>query len=408
MAGLGNQSTAGGASITPPPRRRIGPTAANVTVAGLTIAITLAAMELATRSLLHDITTTGDNGSYFAARWRAGVRLNRFGFRDDEFSPEPAPGVFRIAVVGDSLTYGQGIEEEARLTEQLARQLNEAEPGAFEVLNFGRPGADYERHFENLTLGLEHAAADFILLQWLYNDLRDPEIRPAEPWHLAGPRHRSINSRSALYYLADAASVQAQYALALWPPEVAYYVEHFRGSNGAVAKRARERLERVLDLARDHAVPLGMILWPSTSNEGADFEAQDFLFAHVLAVCEHRRIPCLDLRPALTGKAKHASLRVNRFDAHPSAYANRLAAAAVFKAFQDVWSETGGRKPAMAHPPTARFQQREGDALTTRAVRRERKRAVRTTGRGERRSGASGAALPQSTAASPTCYPTPA
>jgi lysophospholipase L1-like esterase len=370
--------------------------------------MTLAGMELATRWYFHDITTTGDNGSYFAARWRAVVRTNRFGLREDEVSPRPAPGVFRIAFVGDSVTYGQGIEEEERLTERVARQLNEAHPGAFEVLNFGRAGADYERHFEILTLVLEQAAPDFILLQWLYNDLRDPEIRPPDPWRLAGPLHRYIQPRSALYYLAHTAFVQAQYALALLPPESAYYVEHFRDSNGPVADRARQRLEKVLDLAQDHDVPLGMILWPSVSNEGADFEAQDFLFAHVLAVCEHRRMVCLDLRPALTVEANDVSLHVNRFDGHPSAYANSLAAAAVFEAFEDVWLEAAERKPAIAPLSTARFRRQQRDAQTTGVVGRRRKRAVHATGRGERRGGASSTALPRSPVAWIACYSTDA
>lgn len=372
--------------------------AANLTLLGLTIALTLSALELATRSYFHDITTTGDNGSYFAAQWRADVRLNRFGFRDDEFAPEPAPGVFRIAAVGDSFTYGQGIDEDTRLTERLARRLNETRAGAFEVLNFGRAGADYEGHFEILTIVLEQAQPDFVLLQWVQNDLRDPEVRGPGPWHLAGPLHRYVYPRSALYYLAETAFVEAQYALALVPPADDYYLEHFRGADGPVATRARQRLETVLDLAGAHDVPVAMILWPSVKNEGTDFGAQDFLFAHVLAVCEDRGMACLDLRPALMAQAKRASLVVNRFDAHPNAYANGLAAVAVFEAFRDFWLEAATRKTADGRLSLG-FRRYRGCAQGTKILGHERKPAVQPTGRDERTGVASSTALPRSRAA---------
>lgn len=381
-------------------------TAANLTLLGLTIALTLSALELATRSYFHDITTTGDNGSYFAARWRAGVRLNRFGFPDDDFSPEPAPGVFRIAVVGDPFTYGQGIEEDTRLTEHLARQLNETRAGAFEVLNFGRAGADYEGHFEILTVVLKEAQPDFVLLQWVQNDLRDPDVRGPGPWHLAGPLHRYVYPRSALYYLAETAFVEAQYALALLPPADDYYLEHFRGADGPVATRARQRLEAVLDLAGAHDVPVAMILWPSVKNEGTDFGAQDFLFAHVLAVCGNRHMACLDLRPGLIVPAHEASLRVNRFDAHPSAYANRLAAVAVYGAFEDLWLEAAARKTASGRLTRAGYRQHHGCAKGMGVFGRRRKPAVQPTGRDKRRGLASRTVPLRSRAAFPTGHAT--
>jgi hypothetical protein len=73
--------------------------------------VALVASELLVRYLFRDITTTGRNSGYFSDRYWAThpPRRNSLGFREREFDSVPTPGTFRIALVGDSFTYGQGI-----------------------------------------------------------------------------------------------------------------------------------------------------------------------------------------------------------------------------------------------------------------------------------------------------------
>jgi lysophospholipase L1-like esterase len=64
------------------------------------------------------------------------VRINRQGFRADrEFPPEPPPGVRRIVAVGDSFTFGNGVEVHQAFPSLLERRLPAAE-----VINLGVPG----------------------------------------------------------------------------------------------------------------------------------------------------------------------------------------------------------------------------------------------------------------------------
>ena len=68
-------------------------------------------------------------------------RTNSGGFRGPEATTQPAPGVFRIAVVGDSFAAGQGVREEDAYAAQLERLLAASGSGTrFEVLNFGLGG----------------------------------------------------------------------------------------------------------------------------------------------------------------------------------------------------------------------------------------------------------------------------
>ena len=72
----------------------------------------------------------------------APVRVNRLGFRGPEITPAPAPGVHRVLVLGDSVVFGQGLEEEETVSGVLAVRLNAGGAGRYELINAGVPGYD--------------------------------------------------------------------------------------------------------------------------------------------------------------------------------------------------------------------------------------------------------------------------
>lgn len=51
--------------------------------------------------------------------WGAEVSINRHGFRDDDCAVEKLPRVFRVACLGDSTTFGNGLEASETGPEQL-------------------------------------------------------------------------------------------------------------------------------------------------------------------------------------------------------------------------------------------------------------------------------------------------
>lgn len=74
-----------------------------------------------------------------SAEFDCAVKINSLGFRDREFAPKPA-GRIRILAVGDSFTYGWGVEANEswpKLLEARLRQLGRD----VEVANLGKPGA---------------------------------------------------------------------------------------------------------------------------------------------------------------------------------------------------------------------------------------------------------------------------
>lgn len=113
------------------------------------------------------------NGVVEGKRYTYGhlVSENRWGFREREFvSPKPQ-GLYRIMVLGDSMTWGIGLPVEARYSDQLEGLLQREFPmKRFEVLNFSRPGIsttverDVLREFKRL------AQPDLIIVGFCIND----------------------------------------------------------------------------------------------------------------------------------------------------------------------------------------------------------------------------------------------
>lgn len=69
------------------------------------------------------------------------ITTNSLGMRDDELKPEDTPGLMRIALIGDSMVFGVGVEHGDTLPAQLERRLSSAWPErAVDVLNFGVSG----------------------------------------------------------------------------------------------------------------------------------------------------------------------------------------------------------------------------------------------------------------------------
>ena len=85
----------------------------------LTAAVTIVALvgaETALRLQFRRAQSSGNAGNYIARRGveiDPPVRTNGLGFRDREIPPKSASR-YRIVVVGDSFTWGQGIEEPER------------------------------------------------------------------------------------------------------------------------------------------------------------------------------------------------------------------------------------------------------------------------------------------------------
>jgi len=99
------------------------------------------------------------------------VTTDSFGFRDIKRNVTKPPGVFRIMVLGDSITASTGVPRELRFTEVLEKQLNEKDK-IYEVLNRGIGGWSLSNQYLYLKYKAKEYLPDLIILQiFISNDI---------------------------------------------------------------------------------------------------------------------------------------------------------------------------------------------------------------------------------------------
>ncbi len=262
------------------------------------------------------------------------VRINSNGCRGDEYPAEPAPGVERILAMGDSQTFGNGLDLAETWPGSLEATLNERGGDVrFEVINAGVPATDTWQHrilLERL-LPLYHPSR--VILAFYVND---PVVAYTLP--PAGSRAVTNSVSKRLVYLLKRSALLSYLHYAAKTLR-----SSFRPSPGALLERHR------LTGEKDARVEKG---WREAEEALAAMKADcdaagiDFLVAllprrdqvdgtlpatayneKVASICERQHIPLVDMLPALTEAYRTEGKKLFiPWDGHNSAAANRVIA----------------------------------------------------------------------------------
>ena len=253
----------------------------------------------------------------------ARVRTNSEGQRDRERSRAKPAGVRRIAVLGDSFTFGYGVEGDAVWTAVLEGLL----PAGWEVLNFGVGG--YSTRDEAAVL--EHKALafdpDLVLVAYTLND---PDVEPDS----GAPDRPSLH---ALF--AEPRWWQHSHLLRL-ASKLRYERDLQRLGDGNQVRYLHacpetwdtvvEGLARIASACTAAGVPAGLVLFPVIP--GGQWATYRFTAIHAQVAAEAGRqgFPTLDLLPVWAARPPEA-LRVSLQDSHPNALGHRITAQAVLE-----------------------------------------------------------------------------
>ncbi len=311
----------------------------------VSIAGSLLAAEGLTRWVYRDVTTTADFRGYFTTKWlRTQVRHNHYDYRGGEFDEIAPAGLYRVAVMGDSYTYGNGVAEDQRFSNRVGAALR---PHGVEVLNFGFPGNNWPEHVKTLERRVLRLKPDFVLLQWGTNDVeldRDVAARPHVP-PLVSNRdlHESLYRVSALYTILNAQWIRLQLTRQMGDTYPGYMARLYSDPNSEGARQAAALMRRFVELCRQRGIGVGIVMFPDAGvSLGPDYPYR-FLHDRMHALCIEQTVQCLDLLPLLTPVEGERALWASPLDSHPNALANRIAADAILKTFAPAW---GGRESA--------------------------------------------------------------
>jgi hypothetical protein len=262
------------------------------------------------------------------------VTTNRWGMRDRDYPKERSQETVRVALLGSSFVFGNGVGDEETFENLLEDRLNEeaARFGGphYELMNFGVGGySDLENlHvLENRACGFD---PDFVFL-FFHSDTRSHPLGKLANLMLAGqPLHYPF-----LEEIVRRAGVDEN------------DVERYREDRYALMQKLRPYEQDILEriyaeiaaAAREcGARPIAVFIpRPEKFDQGGIPELESGL-------AREAGMPVLDLSGAY-GESDLAELWIARWDHHPNAAGTRLLADRLYQALKDSQPSTGFQLP---------------------------------------------------------------
>jgi len=255
--------------------------------------------------------------------------LNSLGLREPEGFPRPRqPNELRIAVLGDSMTYGEGVEAEEALPAALATALRSFSPSPVQsenliVVNMGKLGDDTDDELRRFKLLQDTIDPDLVILVMYVNDFAG-----------AGAPEAALHE---IYEVRDGLSWPSQYSRlfeyaerkirirAAFEKTIARFRADAEGGVKPEALRpVAAAVAELSSVCRSRGCRLVVCMMPWLVR--LDDYPLKKMHAAVANMCKDAGIPFCDLLPAVEGQPA-ASMRVSRGNHHPSVAAHQRIAA---------------------------------------------------------------------------------
>lgn len=112
-------------------------------------------------------------------RWGVEVRINSHGHRDYNYSVQKAPGVYRVALIGDSVVYGSGVANQDRYAKRLEARLNKTARNGrrFEIITFSGGGNELSGYLDMLRDDAIDFEPDLVMIGFTLSDIEPVQTR---------------------------------------------------------------------------------------------------------------------------------------------------------------------------------------------------------------------------------------
>ena len=249
-------------------------------------------------------------------------QYNSQGFHDIEWTPEMVAGKTKIMIVGDSFVHGDGIADpNKRFSNLLAQKLG---PN-YVVFNLGKGGTNTAQQIEFIVN--YPFSPDILILSYVFNDIQGAMLerqwrqRPSSPQvpQILAPMVNNSYAFNFLYWriyrLLEAGQPDEKW---LW------YLDAYNDPDSWWLHK--QQLLQIYKGAKSEQIPFLVIVFPSMEYP----EKTKVVTDRVIDLFEQQHVPVLDVSELIRGIPAR-DLMVSPTDPHPSEFANKLVAEALYK-----------------------------------------------------------------------------
>ncbi len=259
--------------------------------------------------------------------------INVLGFRDQEYKFRKPTDVFRIIVLGDSVTNGYRVDFDEMYTNRLAVFLNKHRQ-RYEVMNFGINQYSTVQEIELLKdVGLR-MNPDLVILSYVLND--------PTPDGSVNDFFRRDKAVSLVYEWVTRRSKAALHVQKPFHPiDGCHYFDYYSKMHCDATKwtAVQDAFQEFRALSQQYGFRILLVVFPLLENhKHATFDGYRWISIHKRIVEEATRngFSSLDLLPHFS-KRTPLDLKVSPTDTlHPNGLGNEIAAAAIYQKLADL------------------------------------------------------------------------
>jgi len=263
------------------------------------------------------------------SRWhQRHVVHNSYFFRDRDFDPHKKEHVVRIGALGDSITFGGGIENyQDRFSNILEKKLNDA-GYSVEVYNLGKPGFDTEAEIKQYQ-DVKNLNFDIIIWQYFLND-----IQPTEKSTGTSIISRNSTQQKFTKFLSDKSyffdflywRLSSRYSKTFEELKTADIAQYH---NDQLLNNHQAQIRDFVENLKKENKKVVVILFPLINALGPNYPATD---VHNLMTeyFKEIQVETIDLLEDLKEK-EPKNLIASHFDPHPNESVHKLAAEKLFE-----------------------------------------------------------------------------
>jgi hypothetical protein len=256
------------------------------------------------------------------------VVTNTYFVRDRDFKTEKEEGTARIGVIGDSISFGGGIERvEDRFSNLLEKKLNE-NGQKVEVFNLGKLGYDTQGQIEDYEK-FKHLNFDIIVWQYFLNDIQPQNQSTGTPIISA-----NSNKAKILEFLSDK-SFFFDYVFWRFSARYANTFEQLKNAdlaqyrNPDVFENHKSQITEFIKQLKNEDKKVVVLIFPFVHLLGESYPAE--VHKQIKGVFSANGVETIDLLDFLKSEDP-LTLVAGRFDPHPNEKVHELAAQKLFEA----------------------------------------------------------------------------